>query len=314
MRQNPVIINQVSAKFGSAVARHCSAPVVLDHIQPDRPWDLPEGAEILVTNASAWRNCPPDFSLPPKLKWVQTEATGVEIYPEVLKSGCIMTCGRGLNAAPIAEFVFAALLRREKKLEEIRAYGPADWNRPEIGGLYGRTLGIIGFGALGEAIARRASAFCMNIVAYRRGSWNEVPERVTPCFSPEAVITRADYLVIAAPFTSETAGMFNAVLLSQAKPGLHLINISRGGLVDQQALLDGLDSGRIGYATLDVTSPEPLPDGHSLYSHPNVFISPHISWLGSKKGNYFLDRFLSNLDAYLCNQPLRHLVHPEHGY
>jgi phosphoglycerate dehydrogenase-like enzyme len=95
----------------------------------------------------------------------------------------------------------------------------------------------------------------MDVLVSRRGGWSEIPEGVTPCVSPAEVFSEADYVVVAAPLTPETAGMVNAALLSESKPGLHLINISRGALVDQQALLNALDTSRIGYATLDVTTP-----------------------------------------------------------
>ncbi|TWF58929.1 NAD(P)-dependent oxidoreductase [Neorhizobium alkalisoli] len=314
MRKSPVIINQVSAKLGAAIAAHASAPVVIDQIRPERPWELPEGGEILVTSSSAWRNAPAGFRPPSSLKWVQTETAGVDIYPEALKRDCVMTCGRGLTAVPIAEFVFAAMLRHEKKLEETRARAKADWTRPPIGTLYGRKLGLIGFGALGQAIVHRALAFGMDILVNRRGAWAEVPHGVTPCASAAEVFARADHLVIAAPLTSETQGMVDAELLSQAKAGLHLINISRGALVDQVALLDALNAGKVGYATLDVTTPEPLPDGHPLYLHDKVFISPHISWMGGENSGLFRERFLKNLDAYLSGRPLDYLVDPERGY
>jgi phosphoglycerate dehydrogenase-like enzyme len=313
MRKNTVIINQVSEDFGAAIAAHASAPHVIDHIRPERPWELPEG-EILVTNVSAWRNAPADFLPPASLKWVQTETAGVDFYPASLKRHCMMSCGRGMNAVPIAEFVFAAMLRREKKLEENRALSQADWTRPTIGTLYGSRLGLIGFGSLGQAIADRAHAFGMHILANRRGAWLKIPPGLTPCVSPEDVVSQADHLVIAAPLTAETVGMIGSKLLSRAKPGLHLINISRGTLVDQEALLMALDEGNIGYATLDVTTPEPLPNGHPFYSHPKTFVSPHISWMGGERGGHFLNRFLDNLDAYVGGKPLGYLVDPDLGY
>lgn len=117
----------------------------------------------------------------------------------------------------------------------------------------------------------------MKVVVNRRGYWDSAPEGVTPSPSPEAMFAQADHVVVAAPLTDQTQRLIGSKLLSHAKTGLHLINISRGGLVDQDALLAPLDAGVISAATLDVTTPEPLPDGHRLYSHPNVLVSPHIS-------------------------------------
>jgi phosphoglycerate dehydrogenase-like enzyme len=180
--------------------------------------------------------------------------------------------------------------------------------------LYGRKLGLFGFSALGQAIVHRAVASGMDVLVPRRGAWTEVPHGVTPCASATEVAAQSDHLVVAAPLTAETVGMVDAKLLAQAKPGLHLINIPRGPLVDQQALVNELDNGDVGYATLDVTAPEPLPEGHALYKHPNVFISPDIFWMGGENSGLFLRRFLDNLTAYLNGTPLQYLVDPEHGY
>ncbi len=206
-----------------------------------------------------------------------------------------MTCGRGLNALPIAEFVFAAILRAEKRLDETGARSEADWRRHDIGRLYGTTLGLVGYGSLGQAIARRALAFDMNVMVNRRTAWDG--ERGIAAAGIDENFAAADHLVIAAPRTSETEGTIGAELLGVAKQGLHLINTSRGGLVDQEALVAAFVAGDIGSATLDVTTPEPLPDGHPLYTLPNVFTSPHISWAGGDQDQAFQDRLVKNLDA-----------------
>jgi len=315
MPTGPVIVNQLSPEIGAALAAHASRPRVIDDIKPDEPWRIPEDAEILVTGGfAAWKNTPDDWRFPEALAWTQVQSTGVEVYPRALMQHGIMTCGRGLNAVPIAEFVMAAILRIEKRLDETRAGNAADWETPSIGRLYGRTLGLIGYGTIGQAIARRAEAFDMKVIVNRRGGWDTVPDGITPCDSPEEVIAKADHLVLAAPLTDETSGMVDAALLAKARPGLHLINISRGGLVDQEALLEALEAGAIAHATLDVTTPEPLPDGHPLYGDPRVFISPHISWAGGDQDRLFLERLLANLDLHMAGEPLRFRVDPGAGY
>jgi hypothetical protein len=141
----------------------------------------------------------------------------------------------------------------------------------------GSTVGIIGLGAIGQEVARRAVALGAHVVAVRRGSAGAVtPEGVTLLANVEEVVARADHIVIAVPATAQTHRMFNAQLLARTKPGAHLIN-ARGSVVDQEALLAALDGGRLDFATLDVTEPEPLPDGHRLYTHPRVLLTPHIS-------------------------------------
>jgi len=233
----------------------------------------------LVTGGfAAWTQTPRDWQFPDTLKWVQSQTTGIEIYPPALLRDRIMTCGRGLNAVPIAEFVFAAMLRIEKRLEETRAQSQIDWRRHDIGRLHGKTLGLVGYGTIGQAIARRALAFDMRVVVSRRTPWQGESSIIAADIA--SVFAAADHLVIAAPLTPETEGMIGKTLLDGARPGLHLINISRGGLLDQDALVAALETGRVAQATLDVTTPEPLPDEHPLYAFPNVFISPHISWAG----------------------------------
>ncbi|MFK0333525.1 NAD(P)-dependent oxidoreductase [Rhizobium sp. NPDC090275] len=311
--QRLVILNQLGPELGKALEEHPSRPVVIQDSFPAEPWKIAPDADILVTGGFAnWKQAPRDWRFPERLKWVQSQTTGIEIYPPPLLQGRVMTCGRGLNALPIAEFVFAAILRSEKRLEETRARSEADWRRHDIGRLYGKTLGLIGYGSLGQAIARRALAFDMNVMVNRRTAWEG--ERGITAAGIHEILAVADHLVIAAPLTAETEGMIDADLLRAAKPGLHLINISRGGLIGQEALVAALMAGYIGSATLDVTTPEPLPDGHPLYTLPNVFISPHISWAGGDQDQAFQQRLMKNLDAYLKGEELEALVDPVRGY
>ena len=309
----PVILNQLGRELGEVLEKHPSGPVVIQDSFPAEPWKIAPEAEILVTGGSAnWKQAPRDWRFPERLRWVQSQTTGIEIYPPTLLHGRVMTCGRGLNARPIAEFVFAAILRVEKRLDETRARGEADWRRHEIGRLYGKTLGLVGYGSLGQAIARRALAFDMNVVVNRRNAW--AGESGIAAVGIDEVFAAADHLVIAAPLTAETERMVGRELLEAAKPGLHLINISRGGLVDQDALVAAIAAGCIGSATLDVTTPEPLPDNHPLYTLPNVFVTPHISWAGGDQDQSFQQRLIKNLDAYLKGEQLEALVDPVRGY
>lgn len=128
------------------------------------------------------------------------------------------------------------------------------------------------------------------------------------------LFVRADHLVLAAPLTPATRHIVNAEVLNSAKPGLHLINIARGGLLDHEALLNALDNGNIGLASLDVTEPEPLPDGHPLYSHPRVRLSPHTSAISSNSRNEIADSFLANLERFLNGQALQNQADRQRGY
>jgi phosphoglycerate dehydrogenase-like enzyme len=317
-----VIANQIDATVGAALRAHRSAPRVIDCFEEGKsaPWNIPGDAEVLFTRAfSAWAQAPdagPDL---PALKWIQTYSAGVELYPRWLARGRLLSCGRGLTSPQIAEYVLAAILRREKDLDAIRARTPADWRMCEIGCLEGKTLGLLGYGAIGQEIARRALAFGMRVAATRRGEWRagETGTRdggIVPCRDAAELIGLSDHFVVAAPLTAATRRIVDAALLAKAKPALHLINVSRGALVDHAALVDALDAGTIAFATLDVTDPEPLPEGHALWRHPRALLTPHISYRGGPEVERFLAKVLHNLDAYLDGQPLLDQVDPSREY
>ena len=312
----PVIVNQLGPEIGERIAAHPSQPMVLDDETPAAPWELDPTADILLTRAfSAWRTAPmePPAGWPGNLRWIQTMSAGMDAYPKWMWSGTIVSSGRGVAAVPIAEYVMAAMLAREKRIESISAHAPEDWKEIELGGLEGATLGLIGYGAIGRAIARRAAAFDMRILAVRRGAWTEQEASVEPCTLHD-MIGRADHVVVALPSTAETRHIVNESLLALAKPGLHLINVGRGDLVDQQALLGALGEGRVGFATLDVTDPEPLPAGDALYTHPRVRITPHISWSDPAFLKRLGNKITINLDRYLAGLPPFDVIEPGRDY
>lgn len=310
----PVIVNQIDEDFGRTLAAHPSAPRVIDHFDRERPWDLPQETEILVTRAfRSWAEAP-QMEVP-HLKWVQTFSAGIEIYPDWLMRPPIVTNGRGLTAPQIAEYVMAAMLLVEKDIFAARTTSLDDWGTRVFGTLEGKTLGLIGYGAIGEAVAKRARAFDMRVLATRRGVWEEVPEAITPCATAEEVMAGSDHVVLAMPHTPETESMVNDALLSQAKPGLHLINVARGALVDQAALLRALDAGRLGKATLDVTHPEPPRADDPIWTHPKVLLTPHESYKGgTAERARFEQKTLSNLSALIAGAPLSDVVNLTRGY
>lgn len=315
MTQGPVIAQHIDAEFGQILAAHPCRPTVIDLTDDDHPWQIPPETRILVTRAMAgWRAAPAIAPPLPELQWVQTFSAGIEIYPDWLKQGRILTNGRGITSPAIAEYVLAAILRHEKRLDDIRARSPDDWHESDLGGLDGKCLGLIGYGSIGQEIAKRARAFGMTIRASRNGPWFSDTEDVIACATPAEVIGAADHLVIAAPLTDATRNLVDARLLAQARPGLHLVNIARGGLVDQAALIAALDAGRIAFATLDVTAPEPLPPGDPLWSHPKVLLTPHVSYRGGAEKARFARKVLANLDAWLAQRPMIDVVDLARGY
>ncbi len=252
-----------------------------------------------------------------EIQWVQIAGTGVDRFPpELYGNGRVVTCARGAVAVPISEWVLASMLAFEKRIPDIWLHdAPERWNLAALGGLSGRTLGLVGLGGIGTAIVERARSFGMRIVATRRH-----PDAPSPIAGVEVVaslddlLAAADHLVLAAPATARTHHIIGADALEKVKPGVHLVNIARGDLVDQDALRVALDDGRVAMASLDTVTPEPLPEGHWLYSHPKVRLTAHISWSSPAYLGGATDIFLDNLGRYLRGEDVQFVVDPEEGY
>jgi len=312
-----LVLNQLGPEVGAALAQHAARPLVFDAPPNAPPWEVGE-ADILLTGPQPhWRDAPgrKPAGWPGKLRWVQVASAGVDWFPPWLFEGPTVTCGRGHAAVPIAEYVLGSILLYEKRLDRIRAQASVEWVRHTLGTLEGRTLGLAGYGAIGQAVAQRAAAFGMRIVALRAGAWaaGEAPgiERARDLAE---LVSLSDHLVLALPLTPATRRCVNTNILAQAKPGLHLINVARGGLLDQEALMAALDARKIAFATLDVTEPEPLPADHALYLHPRVRLTPHVSWSGNATRARLTDQIVANLSAFADGAPLIGVVDPSRGY
>ncbi|MEN8159871.1 MAG: NAD(P)-dependent oxidoreductase [Myxococcota bacterium] len=232
------------------------------------------------------------------VRWVHGYGTGVNDFPFEALGGVPLTCSRGASGIPIAEWVLAAMLAFEKRFPESFVQTPEEWKISGLGGLYGRTLALIGFGGIGQAVAQRALPFGMRVLAKRRSGGASPVEGVTLAGSWKELLGEADHVVVAAPATPETHHLVGRERFAEMKPGAHLVNVARGALVDQEALREALDAGRVAAATLDVAEPEPPPAGHWLYTHPRVRLSPHISWSMPGALALLLDPFLENLARF----------------
>lgn len=271
--------------------------------------------DILITSALGNSDLPELIGRCTRLRWIHILGTGTDHFPLACAADKVLTCSRGASAVPMAEWVMAMLLCHEKQLPE-RWIGepPQSWYMAHLGSLEGKTLGLLGLGAIGQAIARKALAFDMRIVAKVRLHRTSPVSGVELCASMEQVLAEADHLVLALPATAESRGLLGAEQLRQTKPGVHLVNVARAALIDQNALKPLLDSGHIGMASLDVVDPEPLPAGHWMYHHPRVRLSPHISWSSPAIFDKMLQVFLNNLRAFRQGQPLHGVVNVQAGY
>jgi phosphoglycerate dehydrogenase-like enzyme len=216
-------------------------------------------------------------------------------------------------SAPIAEFVFAAILAVEKQLPAMWGPDAPVAGAAQLGTLEGATVGLVGLGSIGTAVATRALAFGMNVVAARRGEQPSGLPGVTVAPLLD-VVAAADHLVLAAPATAATRNLIDAAVLNAVKPGVHIVTVARGSLIDQDALLASLYAGRVGWASLDVTEPETLPADHPLVRHPRVRISPHVSWSAPQVRPRNVERFIDNLRRYLAGEPLVGVVDAAAGY
>lgn len=251
------------------------------------------------------------------VKWVHFIGTGLNSFDVPrLARGRVLTNSRGAAEVPISEWVLAVLLHHEKRVSEVFIHAPPErWPaRAALGTLYGKQIALLGLGAIGAGVAQRALPFGAQVRALRNSDRPSPVAGVELVSSFEALIDGADHLVLAAPLTERTRHILNARTLERAKPGLHVVNIARGELIDQDALRVALDRGQLSAASLDAVSPEPLPAGHWLYEHPRVRLSPHISWSWPAATDTIGRIFGDNLRRYLAGKPLENVIDPARGY
>ena len=282
---------------------------------------LPE-AEVVL----GWAVRRENFARAARLRWIQVTAAGLGglLFPELVESPVTVTNGRGLHALSMAEHALGVMLMFARKLHLARdAQGERRWAQRELWAdpspfrrLAGATLGIVGFGAIGRAIAERARPLGLEVVVVRRHP-DPDPAPAHAQWGTERLgelIARADWLVLAAPLTSATAQLIGAAELARMKPGAVLINLGRGGLIDEPALIAALESGRLAGAALDVFEDEPLPAESPLWKLQQVIVTPHISGLDPSLWERGMQLFARNLRAYLDGRPLENVVDKRAGY
>jgi phosphoglycerate dehydrogenase-like enzyme len=263
----------------------------------------------------------------PELKWIHTPNTGVRelISPELLASKVVLTNSAGVDARPIAEHVLALALGLVRKLNlAAQRQAAREWAQDELalsppGLLAGKTLGLVGVGHIGKEVARLANAFGMRVVAVRRMGMltraDPVPDvEVRGVEELSWLLEQSDVLVLAAPSTPSTQWLIDARAVSHMKQGAYLINVSRGDLVDETALVGALFSGKLAGAALDVTRVEPLPVDSPLWGLPNVILTPHAASLVPDDWQARTMLFLDNLRRFKKGQPLVNVVDKEQGY
>jgi len=313
-----VIASQLEEGFNADLRAHPSRPTVIAAPE-DEPWAAANDADVVLVRPSpTWRGAratPKPVGWPGRLRWVYSASAGVDFYPRWLLDAPLVTCGRGVASDEIADYVIAAIFLRAKDLESYRARSPAEWKNGPLGRIAGATVGIVGLGAIGEAVARRALALGMRVTAARRRRHLPSPVAGVELLDDVgAVAASADHLLLALPSTDATRSIIDASVLARAKPTTHLINVGRGAVLDHDALVAALDAEGLGCATLDVTEPEPLPAGHPLWTHPRVRLTPHISSNHTLVRDLLFEKVAANLDRFVRGEPLADVVDPTAGY
>lgn len=244
----------------------------------------------------------------PRLEWIHTGSAGFDwvMVPEVEERGIVVTRSMDVMSIPIAEFVMGAMLRNAKNFPALEAaQARREWRPPFHQELRGKAVLVVGAGSIGTRVARLCAAFGMRVAGISRsGQANEAFAAVATPDALDAMLPAADYVVLTAPGTPETEGMFDARRFGLMKEGSYLINVARGSLVVEAALLAALASGRLAGACLDAFTVEPLPPDSPLWGIDNLFISPHASYRTPEIRGRVFEEFSSNLRALLEGRPL----------
>jgi phosphoglycerate dehydrogenase-like enzyme len=280
---------------------------------------VPEAEVILYASLS--RVLVQILPLAQRARWIHVLWTGVDgvLTPEMLKLPAILTNGRGVFSGPLADWVVAVMLffafdfGRVIRQQEQRVWEPFISST-----LKGRTLGIVGYGSIGSAVAARARQFGMKIAALRRRpELFQGDPLVDQGYGPgqlSELMAASDYLLVVTPLTAATRGMIGAEEIAAMKPEGVLINIGRGPVIDENALVRALETNGIRGAALDVFNTEPLPADHPLWRMPNVLLSPHTA---DRVADFLVppfECFFENLDRFMRGQHLLHVVDRQAGY
>ena len=257
----------------------------------------------------------------PNLRWVQATSSGIGEYLRrtgLDKSDILFTTASGVHARPLAEFAMLGLLYFFRDVPYLNAEKQAHrYERYTAQGLEGARVLVVGLGSLGATIALDCSRFGVEVWGTRRRSDVGAPDGVSRVIDQrdiKSVLPEVDAVILCCPLTEETRGMIGAAEIQAMKPGTVIVNISRGQVIDEAAMIEALASGHLKGAALDVFAVEPLPKESPLWDLPNVLISPHSASTVHLENTRIVDIFLDNLGRFAAGQPLRNLYDRERGY
>lgn len=272
----------------------------------------------------SWRLPADAVSAADELVWMQGGGAGVEslLTPEFVARDILLTNASGVSAPNMAEHAVAMVLAFARGIPRHVINGTRHkWRDETLGSadfeIAGQTAFVVGTGAIGSEIARRLKGLDVHVVGVRRNPDAETSphyESVIGTNDLAKSLNRADHVISSLPMTSETRGMFDRELLSKFKPGSYFYNLGRGGIVEQTALIEMLESGHLAGAGLDVVDPEPLPEDHPLWDAPNILITSHQSGGSNRTIDRLFELALDNLERYTTGRDLRNVVDQSLGY
>ena len=262
------------------------------------------------------------FAMCPHVRWVHTRSAGLDgmMFPELVEHHVPLTNGSGVFSPSLGEFALGAILFFAKDFRRLVKNQMAGvWEQFDITLIEGQTVGIVGYGDIGRAVATRVRAMGMRVLAVKRHGppLYNVDPLVDRIYSPDArreMLPRCDYVVACAPLTEETRGMIGDAEFAAMKPEAVVINIGRGPVIDEAAMIRALSERRIKGAALDVFDREPLPEGHPFYSLDNVLLSPHCADHTPDWMDLAMRFFLEQFERFVKGEPLRNVVEKRLGY
>jgi phosphoglycerate dehydrogenase-like enzyme len=278
-------------------------------------------ADVILTTFSRTEPLRSLMQMTPRLRWVHSLAAGVEntLFPELIASPLPLTNSRGVYARSLGEFALSAILFFAKDLRRmLRNQQAGKWEQFDVEEIYRQTLGIIGYGEIGRAAALRAHAFGMKIIGVRRrpelSRADAILDEIHSFEERASVMARSDYVLAAAPLTPDTRGLIGEAELEAMKKSAVIMNLGRGPVIVEEALIRALREGWIRGAALDVFDQEPLSSEHPFWTMENVLLSPHCAdhtatWLFEA-----MEFFIGNFERFRAGEPLANLVNKNAGY
>lgn len=287
----------------------------------DTPAESLEKAQVLVTYGEDLTS--EIVKKMSSLQWIQVLSAGLELMPfdALIERQVVVANARGIHQIPMAEYTMGMILQLARQgFEFYNLQKKSQWDRSlRVDEAYGKTLGILGIGAIGTEIAKRAKAFGMNVLGLRRSevsqnSTMEYVDEIVSLENKEKLFRESDYIVVLLPITAETTHFVGAEELSMMKSSAYLINIARGQVIDEEALLIALQDKKVAGAVLDVFKEEPLPSTHPFWQLKNLIITPHTSGRSPYYMQRALEIFHENLNKYPEVEDMKNVIKMEQGY